>query len=59
MDMLLTENTGFASGVGSIVKIFTDSVLPMLKTEPMIYFVAVAIFGAACMIFRHARKAGH
>ncbi|MBD5134594.1 MAG: hypothetical protein HDT39_01315 [Lachnospiraceae bacterium] len=60
MGMLLAASEGgFASGVGSIVKIFTDSVLPMLKTEPMIYFVAVAIFGAACMVFRHARRAGH
>lgn len=59
MGMLMTANQTFTSGVSSIVGVFTSDVLPMLKSEPMIYFVAVAIFGAACMVFKQARRAGH
>lgn len=47
------------SGVATVVDIFTTNVVPCLSTAPMNIFIGVALFGAGCAVFRHARRTAH
>ena len=49
----------FISGVSEVVSIFSNNVVPLLKSSPMNIFIGVAIFGAGCAVFAHARSAAH
>lgn len=53
-----TEST-ITSGVATVVDIFTTNVVPCLSTAPMNIFIGVALFGAGCAVFRHARRTAH
>lgn len=58
MGLSLLE-ASITGGVGSVVNIFTENVVPLLSTSPMNIFIGVALFGAGCAVFRHARRTAH
>lgn len=49
----------FVSGVADVVSVFSNNVVPLLKTSPMNYFIGVAIFSAGCAVFACARRTAH
>lgn len=47
--------TTLTTAVGSIVSIFTTNVVPLITSEPLVYFFAASLLGVAIGIFAHLR----
>lgn len=43
--------TAITTAVSDIVGVFTTNVVPLLKTEPFVYFLGISVFGLACSVF--------
>lgn len=41
--------------VGSVVKVFTTNVVPLITTEPFVYFLGASILGLGIAVFRKLR----
>lgn len=43
------------AAIGDVVKVFSDNVLPLLTSSPLIYFLAASLFGLGCGVFAKVR----
>lgn len=42
-------------GITTVVKIFTDNIVPLLSTAPFSYFIGLTVFGLGCGVFAKLR----
>ncbi len=49
------EVSSISSAVGEIVSMFTTNVVPLVTSQPMVYFFAASLLGVAIGIFGHLR----
>lgn len=47
--------TAITTALGEIVDIMTTNVLPLLTSTPLVYFLALSLFGVGCGVFARAR----
>lgn len=55
MPVALEGGVTLTSAVGSIVSIFTTNVVPLVTSEPLVYFFGASLLGVAIGIFAHLR----
>ena len=55
MPVALESGVTLTSAVGSIVSIFTTNVVPLVTSEPLVYFFGASLLGVAIGIFAHLR----
>lgn len=47
--------SAISTSVGEIVSLFTTNVVPLVTSQPMVYFFAASLLGVAIGIFGHLR----
>lgn len=46
---------GLTAAVGEVVKVFTTNVVPLITTEPFVYFLGASILGLGIAVFAKLR----
>lgn len=52
-----TASNALLDGVSSIVSIFNESIVPMMTSKPLVYFLAAGLILTVIGIFAKARNA--
>lgn len=53
---VVTMTQALTTAISGVIDVFTSNVVPLLTTEPFVYFLGMSLFGCACGIFAMVKR---